>query len=574
MQHESLAGDPPSPVQSQTPDEECQHWFSLCGANGSRFALPDSTVLRLMRVLTVPPQSAGLGRVETQNQVSARRSAASSRSGQPVDLAARTRQLMRLAFEDPGWASWLASFVLDNSSGWLGGQPRVLPSDGPGLFQGADSFQGADFFQGDQTDRAANGSEAVLHQSSLSQLFTWRLADGSRTDWKLIEAPIRQLIQDPRFTAWLVSRMGSVVWSREEAEAWWQLRHRTMALCQRVTKVDWTTPAMRDAVYWWTLILGSRLEIGTLATPADSRSTSDWDAFLAVYREQRAAAQSCDDVTVPPMSAPSADVAALARQTLERVQQAERLERRFDDALESAKLSAMKELAYGASHEINNPLANISSRAQMLLRGETDPKRRKSLATINRQAFRAHEMLADMMLFAKPPALDSTTFEWNGFCACVLESLRGLLDDEDLSSEIELRTETSTRPAFVFGDKSHLHSAVQAVWRNAIEAIGESGLLAWRASVVDAAPGEDCRLWAELEIRDSGPGIPAEVRRHIFDPFYSGREAGRGLGFGLSKAWRVIELHRGQIIVDGGTDRLTSILLRLPASDQMPTSPD
>ncbi len=79
------------------------------------------------------------------------------------------------------------------------------------------------------------------------------------------------------------------------------------------------------------------------------------------------------------------------------------LEHRFHETLEAEKLDSLKELAYGAGHEINNPLANISARAQTLLQLERDPERRRMLAAINSQAFRAHEMIADMMLFARPP---------------------------------------------------------------------------------------------------------------------------------------------------------------------------
>ena len=53
-----------------------------------------------------------------------------------------------------------------------------------------------------------------------------------------------------------------------------------------------------------------------------------------------------------------------------------------------------------------------------------------------------------------------------------------------------------------------------------------------------------------LSVPDTGPGIPPEIRPHIFDPFFSGREAGRGLGLGLSKAWRIVELHGGTLAVD------------------------
>src|SRR6187401_1505053 len=77
----------------------------------------------------------------------------------------------------------------------------------------------------------------------------------------------------------------------------------------------------------------------------------------------------------------------------------------FATALESAKLRALYHFAYGLSHEINNPLANIATRAQTLLVDEKDPDRRRKLATIVQQAFRAHEMIADLMLFARPPSM-------------------------------------------------------------------------------------------------------------------------------------------------------------------------
>jgi C4-dicarboxylate-specific signal transduction histidine kinase len=79
-----------------------------------------------------------------------------------------------------------------------------------------------------------------------------------------------------------------------------------------------------------------------------------------------------------------------------------------------------------------------------------------------------------------------------------------------------------------------------------LEAVAEGG----EVSVVLRSRDENGERLAEIVIRDNGPGISDEVRKHIFDPFFSGREAGRGLGFGLCKAWRIITDHGGRIIVN------------------------
>ena len=99
--------------------------------------------------------------------------------------------------------------------------------------------------------------------------------------------------------------------------------------------------------------------------------------------------------------------------------------------------------------------------------------------------------------------------------------------------------------------------AIRALVRNAIEAIGCEGTIV--TSIVDS---DTC--W-QINVADSGPGISEEARRHAFDPYYSGREAGRGLGFGLSKAWRIIDQHHGEICVESRLGRGATFRLRLPS---------
>jgi signal transduction histidine kinase len=68
----------------------------------------------------------------------------------------------------------------------------------------------------------------------------------------------------------------------------------------------------------------------------------------------------------------------------------------------------------------------------------------------------------------------------------------------------------------------------------------------------------------QIIVTDNGPGIPPEIRGKIFDPFFSGREAGRGLGFGLSKCWRIVGLHQGRIEVTSQAGAGAQFTITLP----------
>src|SRR5687768_7487202 len=113
------------------------------------------------------------------------------------------------------------------------------------------------------------------------------------------------------------------------------------------------------------------------------------------------------------------------------------LETQFEAAVERAKMAAIYQLAYGLSHEFNNPLANISSRAQALLIDEKDPERRRKLAAINAQAFRAHEMIADLMLFAKPPRIDKQPLEVQALLRQAVEELAPMAAEQGTELAVE-----------------------------------------------------------------------------------------------------------------------------------------
>ena len=228
------------------------------------------------------------------------------------------------------------------------------------------------------------------------------------------------------------------------------------------------------------------------------------------------------------------------------------LRRWFVDELQRAKLDAMKELAYGASHEINNPLANIALRAQTLLKREDDPDKRKALEAMHRAAMRAHEMISDLMLFARPPRLVKAPVD---LCAVVKEVIAELAPRAE-SADTLLLIATPDTPLIANADASQLTVALRAVVDNSLDALGQGGEV---RLATDEHRGEGV-----IRVIDNGPGVAKEIQPHVFDPFFSGREAGRGLGFGLSKCWRIVTDHGGNVRLDSEPGQGVTVTITLP----------
>ncbi len=235
-----------------------------------------------------------------------------------------------------------------------------------------------------------------------------------------------------------------------------------------------------------------------------------------------------------------------------RLARLEALQRRFQETLETEKLESLAEFAAGAGHEINNPLAIIGGRAQLLLEDETDPERRRELAVVNAQVKRAHEMIADMRLFARPPVPEPETVE----LVALVDALVADLSPQAAERAVALSRTGDDGPLEIEADPAQLQVALRALCRNAVEAIGHDGHV---TIALRRVPGH-----VEIRVADDGPGIPPEQRRHLFDPFYSARQAGRGLGFGLSKCWRIVTNHHGRIHVAGHPAPGATFTITLP----------
>ena len=228
----------------------------------------------------------------------------------------------------------------------------------------------------------------------------------------------------------------------------------------------------------------------------------------------------------------------------------------FEARVATARLDSIRELAYGAGHEINNPLANIAARAQALLPDEADPERRRRLATIVDQAFRARDMIGGLMIFARPPRPQPTATAITGLVNNVIESLVPVAEQHG----VRLVSSGPATPLVVLVDGSQIEESLRAVLLNGIEAIPGGGTVAVEAALEDCAEGSTCLL----TVTDNGTGMSRETVERMFDPFFSGREAGRGIGLGLSKALRLIDANGGRIAVASRPRQGTTVSVRLP----------
>lgn len=222
--------------------------------------------------------------------------------------------------------------------------------------------------------------------------------------------------------------------------------------------------------------------------------------------------------------------------------------------VEREKLDAMAEFAAGAGHEINNPLAVIAGRAQLFLREEKDPERRRGLALINAQAMRVYEMIADMRLFARPPELQPQPVDLAALVDRVLEELGPRAAEQ----ETQLARTGDPAPLELSADPVQLAVALKALGANALEALGLGGRIEFELS---RHQGE-----TRIRVTDDGPGIAPEDLPRIFDPYFSARQAGRGLGMGLAKCWRIVTAHGGQIDVESRPGQGARFTIRLRSS--------
>ncbi len=222
---------------------------------------------------------------------------------------------------------------------------------------------------------------------------------------------------------------------------------------------------------------------------------------------------------------------------------------------QAEKLSSIGLLAAGVAHEVNTPIAGISSYTQMLLKQTPAEDPRTALLTkIEKQTFRASEIVNNLLNFSR---MSEDKFEPVDINQILHDGL-ALLEHQLSKNGIEIQKTLVDPLPPAYGNRSRLQQVFVNLLLNARDAMPSGGSIHIRSS---SEQGHIC-----IDITDTGRGMPEEVLRHIYDPFYTTKEVGKGTGLGLAVSYGIIQEHSGRIFVESTPGEGTHFQVKLPVA--------
>jgi PAS domain S-box-containing protein len=234
--------------------------------------------------------------------------------------------------------------------------------------------------------------------------------------------------------------------------------------------------------------------------------------------------------------------------------------RRTESAIESEKLSALTLLAAGVAHEIGNPLNSLSIHLQLMERElkslprENAERLKKDLRVARDEIARLDRIIDQFLRAIRPATPDLQRASVNEIVAETLKLLEREIADRDILVEQELAEEV---PASLV-DRAQLKQAFYNLIKNALQAMHAGGILRISTAATDAH--------VIISFIDTGHGISAEQMGRIFEPYYTTKQEGSGLG--LMIVQRIVRDHGGTMDVESDIDRGTTVRIKLPIHEK------
>jgi len=214
------------------------------------------------------------------------------------------------------------------------------------------------------------------------------------------------------------------------------------------------------------------------------------------------------------------------------------------------------ELAAGAAHELNNPLAVVSGRAQMMAQKATDEQQRKVWQLIAEQSQRASDIVTELMDLASPQPPSPEIIDVRELLEQAVEAFKRSDHPQAGSAEVDIQI-SEPLPA-IRADRRQIVSVLCELLTNAATAAGDEALISLAACEVNGS--------VRITVADNGPGMDAQTLSHAFTPFYSSQPAGRRRGLGLPRARRYVQNNGGRMKLESSPGRGTVVTVQLPAA--------
>jgi two-component system NtrC family sensor kinase len=237
---------------------------------------------------------------------------------------------------------------------------------------------------------------------------------------------------------------------------------------------------------------------------------------------------------------------------------AENLESTQRELLHKERLASMGQLAAGVAHEINNPLGTILLFSEMLYKeaGEGDP-RRDDLRMIVNETNRCKVIVADLLNFARQQEVLAQEVDVNALIERVVE----VVSLQPIFERVELVYYLDPDLPIIQADPAQLEQVFVNLINNAAEAMNGVGAITLSTRQVNPS-------YIEIQVTDTGCGIPEENLGRIFTPFFTTKVPGKGTGLGLSIVYGIIKMHSGQITVHSEVGQGATFTLTLPVKTQ------
>ena len=226
-----------------------------------------------------------------------------------------------------------------------------------------------------------------------------------------------------------------------------------------------------------------------------------------------------------------------------------------EQMLQTEKLTSLGLLAAGVAHEVNTPLAVISNYIQMLAKQiPTDDPRQRTIERIVKQTFRASEIVNNLLNFSRVGGSEFQEVNLNS----VLEETLTLVQHPLRTARVSVIKDYTKELPPVLGSTTRLQQVFLNLFMNARDAMPGGGMLEVRTAARNGS--------VEVEVTDTGTGIPSEHLNRIFDPFFTTKTSGRGTGLGLSVSYGIIKEHAGKVDVRSTPGKGTSFRLEFPVA--------